>query len=137
MGGGFKAHIALSSPAAVSDGDFLIRLYKVKQQFTAVRIADGGSSRNFKEQMGSASPGFLAALAGLPIGCPVYFFKLKMVKGALTVGGFDQDIAAPAAITAVRPASGDETFASETDTSASPVTGLDDDCGFIDEFHAA
>jgi hypothetical protein len=64
-------------------------------------------------------------------------FELEMVEGAFAGCGLDDGIAALAAVTAVRSAPGDVAFASKTDATASPVTGLYEDIGFVNKLHAA
>ena len=67
----------------------------------------------------------------------ILFFELKMIEGAFVGSGFQEDITAFTTITAVRSSLGNKAFTPEADASASTVAGLNDDGGFVDEFHAA
>jgi hypothetical protein len=65
------------------------------------------------------------------------FFETEMVEGSLAGCYMEDDVAALAAVAAVRTATGNEAFASEADATAPPVAGLNDDRDFINELHAA
>ena len=51
------------------------------------------------------------------------------------VDAFDQDVAAAAAVAAVRPAELDELLAPERDAARPAVAGADVDLGLVEEFH--
>ena len=61
---------------------------------------------------------------------------MKVVKGAFLRCGSENDIAAFSAVATVRSAPGDELFPPKAHTAGAPVTGLDSNRHFIDEFHS-
>jgi hypothetical protein len=65
------------------------------------------------------------------------FSVSEMIKCALAGGYMEDDVAALAAVTAVRTAAGNESLASKADAAAPPVAGLNRNGDFVDEFHAA
>src|SRR5690606_14942015 len=56
-------------------------------------------------------------------------------EGVEVLVGQQPDVAALAAVAAVRAAEGDELLAPETDAAVPAVAGDDGDFGFVDEFH--
>jgi hypothetical protein len=69
--------------------------------------------------------------------CGKLSFEAELIEGSAGGGCLYDNVAALAAVTAVRSSFGDILFAPETDAPAPPVAGLDGDGRFIDEFHSA
>jgi hypothetical protein len=63
--------------------------------------------------------------------------ELKLLQGTLAVGRNQDNISALAPVTTIRSAPGDKLFTPKTHASATTVPGLDDNGGFINEFHAS
>ena len=63
--------------------------------------------------------------------------KLELLKGAFAQGGDEYNIPPFAPVTAVRAAARYEFFSALVSAEAAPVTGLDGNGGFVNEFHSA
>jgi len=137
VGGGLEAQIALAASAAFGHHDFLIGLCQVKEGFSALGIDNHCARRHLDDQVRTTMTGPLTALTVFTVGGLIMLFETKMVEGSPTGCYVEDNVAALAAVTAVRAAAGNEALASEADATTSPVAGLNGDSDFIDELHAA
>ena len=79
---------------------------------------------------GAVGAGAVAALPGAEM-----LGVAEVDEGVQVLGGFEDDVAAAAAVTAVRAAEFDEALAPEGDDAVAPIAGADVDLGLVEEFH--
>src|SRR6266849_6498076 len=98
-----------------------------------VGVVNDRSDRNFEQNVFAFAPSLVRSLAVAPALGFVFGVEAKMHQRVVTLAGFHDDVAAFAAITARRPSARDELLPAKSETAVSPVSGLDPNCGFIDE----
>src|SRR5260364_126913 len=129
MGVAEAAIAALGQNEALADGG------KVVDQGLAVLVEDLGADGNLEHHRLAA--GAVAVLAR-PVSASLGLEMLLVAvvdQGVEAIDGFDHDIAATAAIAAVRPAELDELLAPERNATVAAVAGAHIDLGFIEKFH--
>jgi hypothetical protein len=124
VGGSFKARVAASAASAVRGYVTGSRGCQICEQVTAIGVPDKSARGHFDDEVFSTAPGFLGALAGSPAGGLEFAFVAKLLEGSSARGSQENDVGAPAAVTAVRTALGYKTFAAEGYTTLSAAAGF-------------
>src|SRR5690606_23790407 len=100
-----------------------------------VFLIDLGTHRHLHHHIRALGAGAVAAHA-VHAGLGAEMLLVAIVDQRVqAVDGFQPDIAATAAIAAIRPAEFDEFFAAKRDAAGAPVAGADINFGLIEKFH--
>ena len=120
---------ALRQPKALADGG------EVADQRVIVFFVDLRAGRHFQRHVGALGAGAVAAHA-VDAGLGLEMLLVAVVDQRVqAVDRLQPDIAAAAAIAAVRSAELDELLAPERDAAGAAVAGADIDLGLIEKFH--
>jgi hypothetical protein len=136
MGGSFKLAVSLPASSTFCRNKGVAIMGKISQDLPCFGIFDYRSYRNFKNEIGSVSPGSLIALARPAVFSAVLSFILKMIQGPFSAGRHEYHIATFSAVSTVGASLWDKPLTSKTDTPRSTLSGLDKDGHLIDKLHA-
>jgi hypothetical protein len=137
MRGGPKAMVSPSTAAALQQDVPLARLDKIFDQVAGIGVVNEGSCGDFDDEIFTIFTGLAFSLSGSSIPGPEQPPMPERIEGAPAIRGFQDHIAAPAPVPAVRSAAGNEPFAPETHASAAAVAGLGSDDRLVNELHSA
>jgi hypothetical protein len=135
VGARFVMGVAVAAIAAAAENGGLAGLDEVGEDRFLVVGQDDGADGHLQDHVvggcaGAVRAGTVAALAGLEV------LGIAVVdKGVQPLHRLGEDIAAAAAIAAVRAAKLDVLLATEGDDAVSAVTGLQIDLGLVEELH--
>jgi hypothetical protein len=135
VGRRFESGIAAAAVAALGEHDALARLGEIGDQRLAVDLENLGTDRDAQHGIGAGrAAAVLAHAVAAVLGLEVLLVAIVDQR----VEALDRDrndIAAAAAIAAVRATELDELLAPETDAAGAAVAALDVDLGLIEELH--
>ncbi len=135
VGRGLEMGVAEAAIAAARERDALADLGHVGDQRFFVLVEDLGSGRNLEDRVGALAAGaVLAHAVGAGLGLEMLLIAVvdQRVEAA---DAFDDDIAAAAAVAAVRAAEFDEFLAPERQAAGAAVARTDVNLGLIEKFH--
>ncbi len=127
--------VAEAAIAALGQQEALADDGQVADQRLVVLREDLGSGRHFQRHVGALGAGHVAAHA-MRAGLGLEMLLVAIVDQRVQpVDRLQPDIAAAAAIAAIRPAELDEFFAPERHRTGAAVAGADVNLGLIEKFH--
>ena len=137
VGGALEMRVAEAAVAALAQHDALARLGQVEQHRLLVLVEDLGADRHAHQDVLGLGAG--AHLAHAVMAAPhLEMLLVAVVDQRVEVGHrLDHDVAALAAVAAVRPAELDELLAMKADAPGTAVAAFHEDLGFIEEFHGS
>ncbi len=135
VGRGLEMRIAETAVAALAEHDLLAGLGQVEEDGLLVLVQDLGPDRDLHGD--GRSGGTRAVGAAAVIAAPgLEMLLVAIVDEGVQVGDhFDDDVAAPPAIAAVRSTELDELLAPEADAARAAVAGFHEDLALVEEFH--
>ena len=125
--------IPSSPPAPVRRHKLLSSGNQVGQHLTGLVIADDCADRNGHHHILAGPSGAIRSSSLATDFCFVMFLVPEVEERGHARRRFKYDIAAVAAISAIRPAARHELFAPKTACAVAPSAGCDTDTDFIDE----
>src|SRR5438309_6854367 len=138
IGGGFVAGVATPAHAALQEGDALPDLCQVCKQAPFFVVGeDLGSDRHLDDKVVAAGAGPVRPGTALTARSTEMLRVAEVDQRIETGHRLEHDIAALAAVAAVRPAELDELLAAETDGAGAARAGADEDLGLVEEVHCA
>ena len=135
IGRGGEMGVAEAAVAAPGDDDALSFACEIGEHRPGFVVEHLRADRNLQHHVGAASAGAVlahAVHAGLGLEMLLVAEVDQRIEAA---GAFDDDVAAPPAVAAVRAAELDEFLASEGDAAGAAVAGSNVDAGLIEELH--
>ena len=135
VNGGFETGVAKTVPAALRDHQTLAVFGHVAHRFARTLIDNARPDRHFDGHVFTAFTGAVAALAVLTAFGAERFLKAVIDKGVKVFVGLKPDVAAIAAIAAVRAAFRDIFFTTEAYAAVTAITRHDQDRSFINKLH--
>ena len=135
VGRGLEMLVAEAAIAALGQPEALADLGQVADQRLVVLVEDLRAGRHLQRHVGALGAGHVAAHA-VDAGLGLEMLLVAIVDQRVQpVDGLQPDIAAAAAVAAVRPAELDEFLAPERHRAGAAVAGADIDLGLIEKFH--
>ena len=127
--------ISLTADASPGNDKGLAVNGQVGHDPAGVGILDDRADRDGDDNVFGASSGPVIALSLLPsFGCVVLLI-LQIEQRTTAAHGFDDDVTALAAVSAIRPPPGHEFLAPETDATLAAAARFDVNFSFINKFH--
>lgn len=105
-GGRFEKVVALAAAPAGHEDFFLVLFGDFEDEFARFGIAGHRAEGHFDDDVVAIAAAFEAATAAAPVGCKDVFAVFEREQRPLVVVGFEDDMAAPAAVAAVGAALG-------------------------------
>jgi hypothetical protein len=137
VGRRLEVRVAEAAIAALRQHRAIAHLVEVGQQRLAVIFVDLGPDRHFHDHVVAVrAVAVLAHAAAAVLGLEVLLVSV-VDERVQALDCFRNDVAALAAVAAVRPAELDELLAPERHAAVSAVARADIDLGLIEEFHGA
>ena len=136
IGGTFEVNVTETAASALRYPQLLTMRRDITQAFTALCIGDDGTQRNPDHDVLTTFSGFVPARAVLAVLRLVFSEVPEINQGVQTRVAFQENTAAAATVTTVRPSELDVLFPPERGRSIAAVAGVDIDLGFVYEFHA-
>ena len=138
IGRGLVARVAAATVAAAQEYLALADLDQIKQQGALLVIGEHlGADRHLDHQILAAGAGAVRACPAVAALGPEMLGVAKVDQRVQAGHCFEDDVAALAAVTAVRAAIFDELFTSETDRPGATGAGANEDLCLIEEMHAS
>ena len=135
VGAGFEIGIAEPAVAAAADAHALADLGQVGERLLFALVEELRADRHLEHGVGTlGTRPVLAHAVGAGLALEVLLVA-EVDQRVQTGDAFDHDVAALAAVAAVRPAELDEFLAPEGDAPRPAVAGADIDAGLIEELH--
>ena len=135
VGRGREIGVAEAAVAALGEQDALADLGHVGDQRLAVLVEDLRAGRHLEHHVRALGAGAVPAHA-VPALLGLEMLLVAVVDQRVqALDALGPDVAAAAAVAAVRPAELDEFFAPERDAAGAAVAGADVDLGLVEEFH--
>ena len=132
---GLEMAIAEAAIAASREADALPGLGQIGKQNLAILVEDLGSGGHFQDRIGALRPGAVLAHAVHASGRLEMLLVAVIDQGVEASDTFGDDIAAAAAVAAVRSAEFNEFLAPERQASGAAVARPDINLGGIEKFH--
>ena len=127
--------VAEAAIAARRQPEALADRGEVADQRLVVLLVDLRAGRHLQHDVGALGAGAVAAHA-VNAGLGLEMLLVAIVdQGVQPVDRLDPDVAAAAAVAAVRSAELDELLAPERDAAGAAVAGADEDLGLVEKFH--
>ncbi len=127
--------VAEAAIAAAGNQHALAGLVEVGDQRRVVLVADLGADRQLEHHVGALGTGHVATVAGRAGGGLEVLLVAVIDKGVEVLYRLDPDVAALAAVAAVRPAELDKFLAAEMDAAIAAVAGAHIDLGLVEKLH--
>ena len=138
VGRGLVAGVAATAHAALKEGDPLADLGQVGEQGAVLVIGeDLGADRDLDDEIVAAGAGAVGAGAALAARGAEMLGVAKVDQGVEAGHRLEDDVAALAAVAAVRSAEFDELLAPEADRAGAAGARADEDLGLVEKMHAA
>ena len=135
VGRALEIRVAEAAVAAARDHDALAHVREVGEERLAVLLVDLRAGRHLHHHVGAVGAvAVLAHAAAAVLGLEVLLVAV-VDQRVEAVDRLDHDVAALAAVAAVRPAELDEFLAPERHAAVAAVAGADIDLGLVEEFH--
>src|SRR5678815_2490763 len=128
-----KVSVPMTAAAPGRDQHALARLGEIVKQFAGFKVVDYRSERDSDFQILAILSMPVAAFAMAAAARTKDMLVTKLQESVVLVAGDDVDAAAVPAVSATRPAPGNEFFPPEGDASVATVSSTHGDLGFVDE----
>src|SRR3712207_6650743 len=135
VGRGGEMGVAEAPVAAPGEEHALARMGHVGDERLAVLVEDLGARRHLQHDILALGAGAVLAHAVLALLGLEVLLVAVVDEGVETLDALDPDVAAAAAVAAVRAAELDELLASERHGARAAVAGADVDLGLVEELH--
>jgi hypothetical protein len=135
VGRGLVGGVAASAVTALQEDDLFARLGEVGEDVLALIVEDLGAHRDPDDEILAARAGPVLAGTALAARCLEMLGVAEVDQGIEALDRLEDDVAALAAVAAIRPAIFDIFLPPEAHRSRPARAGADEDLGLVEEMH--